>query len=58
MDFDRFTFSTNDSPDVMPFDSAIRKYRSLQIIARNNELSEGFGVYGFIKRYKAVKYVK
>jgi hypothetical protein len=58
LDFTRFTFSTNDAPDVLPFGLYVRKYRTLQIIARNNELNEGFGVYGFIKRYKPVKFVK
>jgi len=58
LDFSRFTLSTNDSPDVMPFGLPVRKYRSLQIIARNREKDEGFGVYGFIKRYHPVKYVK
>jgi hypothetical protein len=58
MDFQRFTFSTNDSPDVMPFGLPVRRYRTLQIIARNRELGEGFGIYGFIKRFHGVKYVK
>ncbi len=58
MDFERFTFSTIDAPDVMPFGLSVKKYKTLQIIARNRESNEGFGVYGFVKRFHAVKYVK
>lgn len=58
MDFTRFTFDTNDNPRVMPFGLNVRRYRTLQIIARNNETNEGFGVYGFIKNYHPVRNVR
>lgn len=58
IDFERFTFNTDKSPALLPFDFPVRKYRTIQLIARNNVLSEGFGVFGFIKRYHFVRYVK
>ena len=51
IDFSRFTFNTNDAPQVLPFNSKVKKYKTLQLIMQNNALNEAFGVFGIIKRY-------
>ena len=53
-----FTFNTIDTPQVVPFNTKIKKYIMLQIIVRNDALSEGFGIYGIEKRYTIGNYVK
>ena len=58
IDFNRLEFSSNDAPRVVPFNTKIKKYITLQIIVENNALNEGFGVYGIIKRYIVGNYVK
>lgn len=51
IDFSRFTFNTNDAPQVLPFNSKVKKYKTLQLIAKNEALNEAFGLFGIIKRY-------
>lgn len=51
IDFTRFTFNTNDAPQVLPFNSKVKKYKTLQLIAKNEALNEAFGLFGIIKRY-------
>lgn len=58
IDFESFTFSTIDTPQVVPFGVRVKKYITLQIIVRNNKVNEGFGVLGIIKRYVLMGYVK
>lgn len=58
IDFDRFTFETNTTPKVIPFLKKQKKYVSMQIILENKQVNEGFGVFGIIKRYTPVNYVK
>ena len=58
IDFDTFTFSTVDTPCVIPFGFRVKKYITLQVIVRNNKADEGFGILGIIKRYVVMGYVK
>ncbi len=58
IDFNRFTFNTNDAPQVVPINTKVRRYKTAQIIVRNDVLNEGFGVLGIVKRYQVVNYVK
>ena len=58
IDFERFSFNTNDSPQVLPFDTRVKKYITAQIIIKNDALGEGFGIYGIIKRFTVGGYVK
>ena len=51
IDFTRFTFNTNDAPQVLPFNSKVKKYKTLQLIAKNEALNPPFGLFGIIKRY-------
>ena len=45
IDFDRFTFESNDNPRVIPFLKKSKKYKSLQIIIRSHN-KEPLGAYG------------
>ena len=58
IDFSRFTFHSNDAPQVVPFNTKIKKYITMQIFIKNEALNEGFGVFGIIKRYMKGNYVK
>jgi hypothetical protein len=58
VDFSEFSFSTQDAPEIIPLGVKVKKYKTLQIIVRNNELNEGFGVYGIIKRFMYGGFVK
>lgn len=58
IDFGRFTFNTNDSPQAVPINKKVKKYITCQIIVENDAVNEGFGVYGIIKRYTMGSYVK
>ncbi len=58
IDFERFSFVTSKNPIVVPLSSPIRHYKTLQIIARNINPSEGFGLFGIIKRFTVSDYVR
>lgn len=58
VDFERFSFNTNDSPQVIPFGKKIRKYITAQITVTNDAVNEGFGILGIIKRFTVGNYVK
>lgn len=51
IDFERFTFNTDDSPQEIFFRKRVKSYKRLQIIIRNEEPSEGFGVYQITKNF-------
>lgn len=58
IDFERFTFNTNFSPQDIYFKKKIKKYKRLQIIIKNEGLSEGFGIYQIVKTYTVGNYAK
>ena len=58
IDFTAFSFNTLDTPQIVPFNYKVRKYKTLQIIIRNDSKNQGFGVYQITKRYKVMNYVK
>ena len=58
VDFDRFTFNTNDSPQDIFFKKKVKKYKRLQIIVENDALNEGFGVLQIVKTYTIGNYAK
>lgn len=57
-DREKFSFNTSKNPVVVPLSSPIRRYKTLQIVARNAEPSEGFGLFGIIKRFTVGDYVR
>lgn len=58
IDFGRITFDTRDTPQVVPLNRKIKKFITLQLIFRNAELDEGFGVFGAEVSYVLGNYVK
>lgn len=51
IDFEHFTFETNDAPQVIPLNCKVKRYKSCQIVVANDAADEGFGVYGIVKRF-------
>ena len=58
VDFDRFTFNTNDSPQDIFFKKKVKKYKRLQIIVENDALNEGFGILQIVKTFTVGNYAK
>ena len=58
IDFERFTFNTLDFPQVVALNKKVKKFIVLQIILENDEVNEGFGVYGAEVQYAVGNYVK
>jgi len=58
IDFERFTFNTDDSPQEIFLNRKVKNYKRLQIIARNSEPDEGFGIFQITKHYVVGNYAK
>ena len=58
IDFSRFSFSSNDSPREIFFNTKVKKYKRLQILIRNREVNEGFGIFAITKNYVEGNYAK
>ena len=58
VDFEHFSFVTNDAPYIVPINSRVKRYKSIQIILRNDEADQGFGCFGVIRRYNIGNYVR
>ena len=58
VDFDRFTFNTNDSPQDIFFKKKVKKYKRLQIMVENDAVNEGFGVLQIVKTFTVGNYAK
>ena len=58
IDFERFTFETNDSAREIIIKTKVKKYKRLQIIVKNDAKSEGFGIFQIIKTYTVGSYVR
>ena len=58
IDFERFTFNTDDSPQEIFLNRKVKNYKRLQLIVRNGELNEGFGVFQITKHFVIGNYAK
>lgn len=58
IDFERFTFNTDESPQEIFLNRKVKNYKRLQIICRNSELNEGFGIFQITKHYVVGNYAK
>lgn len=58
IDFENFTFMTNVTPQDIYLKKKVKKYKRLQIIVRNSEKSEGFGVFQITKTFRVGSYAK
>lgn len=51
VDFERFTFSSNDTAQDDFFKRKVKKYKRLQILVENDAIYEPFGILGITKTY-------
>ena len=58
IDFGRFSFDSNDAAREIFLNTKVKNYKRLQILVRNNEANEGFGVYGITKHFVFGNYAK
>lgn len=58
IDFERITFNTNESPQEIFLNRKVKNYKRLQIIVRNQEPNEGFGIFQITKHYVTGNYAK
>ena len=58
IDFERFTFNTDDSPQEIFLNRKVKNYKRMQIIVRNGELDEGFGIFQITKHYVTGNFAK
>lgn len=58
IDFERITFNTDESPQEIFLNRKVKNYKRLQIIVRNREPNEGFGIFQITKYYVTGNYAK
>ena len=58
IDFARLSFDSNDGAREIFFNAKVKKYKRLQILIRNNEVNEGFGVFAITKHYVEGNFAK
>ena len=58
IDFERFTFNTDDSPQEIFLNRKVKNYKRLQLIVRNAEVNEGFGIFQITKHFVVGNYAK
>lgn len=58
IDFERFTFNTDDSPQEIFLNRKVKNYKRLQILVRNSQVNEGFGIFQVTKHYVVGNYAK
>lgn len=58
IDFNFFTFISNDNARTVVMKTKVKKYKALQFILKNDKLNQGFGIFNIVKNYVAVNYIK
>lgn len=58
IDFERIAFNTDESPQEIFLNRKVKNYKRLQIIVRNQEPNEGFGIFQITKHYVTGNYAK
>ena len=58
IDFERITFNTDDSPQEIFLNRKVKNYKRLQILVRNSEVNEGFGIFQITKHFVIGNYAK
>lgn len=51
IEFDRFTFSSNDTAQDSFFGKKVKKYKRLKIVVKNDTIYEPFGILQIVKTY-------
>lgn len=50
IDFEHFTFNTLPQ-NIVPFNTKVKRYKTIQIVVANDALNEGFGVYAIERKF-------
>ena len=58
IDFEDFTFISNDNARTVVLRTKVKKYKALQFVLKNDKLNQGFGVFNITKNYIIANYVK
>lgn len=58
IDFERFTFSGNESPGEIYLNNKKKKYKRIMIVVRNDRIHEAFSLHEIIKLYTVNGYSK
>lgn len=58
IDFDRFSFSSNETAQDDFFNKKVKKYKRLQIVVENTAIYEPFGVLQIVKTYTIGNFAK
>lgn len=58
IDFENFTFNSNDNARSVVLRTKVKKYKALQFVLKNDKLNQGFGVFDITKNYTVVNYIK
>lgn len=58
VDFERFTFSSNETAQDDFFNKKVKKYKRLQIVVENNTIYEPFGILKITKTYTVGNFSK
>lgn len=58
IDFENYTFYSNDNARSVVLRTKMKKYKALQFVLKNDKLNEGFGVFSITKNYIVVNYMK
>lgn len=58
IDFDRFTFSSNETAQDEFFNKKVKKYKRLQIVVENTAIYEPFGILKIVKTYTVGNFSK
>ncbi len=57
LDFENFTFNTLPQ-NVIPFNTKVKKYKTIQIVVANDQADQGFGIYAIERKYVVGNAVK
>lgn len=58
IDFSDFSFETGQGARTYALNTRVRKYITCQIVVSNDQVDEGFGIFGIVKRFRWNRYVK
>lgn len=58
IDFEYFTFISNDNARTVVIKKKVKKYRALQFVLKNDKINQGFGIFNIVKNYVPVNYIK
>lgn len=58
IDFNRFTFNSNDAAQDIYLNTKVKHYKRLQFTVVNDAINEGFGIFQIVKNYTVDKLAK